>query len=212
METNYYNLLTPDNSALVLIDHQPRVTLAVQSTKQEELHNNAVTLAKTGKALNLPTVISTIMAHAASGPIYPEIQADYPDIVQVDRHKRDAFKSPEFMAAVETTGRKKWVMAGVWTEVCLCFTTLSALAHGYQAYIVVNASAGTSEVAHEMAIRRMVQAGAVPVTVQQVMSEWVDAVGPEAIGPIDEIVKQHASALGMISYYTHFLQSVNGGK
>jgi nicotinamidase-related amidase len=208
MATNYFNLLTPDNSALVLIDHQPRVTLAVQSIKQEELHNNAVTLAKTGKALNLPTVISTIMATAASGPIYPEILETYPEVVQIDRHKRNAFKSPEFVAAVEATGRKNLVMAGVWTEVCLCFTALSALEHGYQVYIVTDASAGTSEVAHEMAIRRMTQAGAIPVTVQQVMSEWVDAAGPEAIGPIDEVVTHHASALGMISYYTRFLKSL----
>lgn len=207
MAANLLELLTPSNSALVLIDHQPRVTLAVQSTHQQDLHNNAVTLARTGQALSLPTVISTIAAHSASGPIYPEIQRVFPDLVQVDRHKRDAFKSEEFAAAVKATGRQKLVMAGVWTEVCLCFSTLSALSRGYEAYIVVDASAGTSEVAHEMAIRRMVQAGAVPVTVQQVMSEWVDAVGSEAIGPIDEIVKDHASALGMISYYTHFLQA-----
>ena len=205
---SYLNLLTPDNSALVLIDHQPRVTLAVASFPQQDLYNNAIIIARTGKALNIPTVITTIMAKASSGPIYPEIADTYPEIIPIDRGKRNAFKSPEFVEAVKNTGRKKLVMAGVWTEVCLCFTVLSALEAGYEVYILVDASGGTSVAAHEAAIQRMIQAGATPVSVQQVMSEWVDAFGHEVIGAIDEIVKHQGAALGMISYYTHFLQSI----
>jgi nicotinamidase-related amidase len=195
-------LLSTENAALVLIDHQPRVTLPVRSIDPQMMINNAICLAKVGAALGVPTVISTILAKASSGALFPEIQAAYPNVVPIDRAHRNAFTSPAFVDALKSCGRKKLIMAGVWTEVCLTFTVLSALEAGYEAYIVVDASGGTSIEAHEASIQRMSMAGAVPVSVQQVMSELIDGVGtPENRAAITEIVKQHSGALGQLTYY-----------
>lgn len=191
-------LLSPQNSAILLIDHQPGVAFPIQSIDRKMLVNNSTALAKTAKAFNVPLVLSTIREDA-SGPLFAEILAAAPDVPIVKRPtRRNAWGDPNFVRAVDRTGRKKLVMAGLWTEVCLTLTAQSAMDAGYDVYIVTDASGGTSKEAHDMAVMRMVQAGAIPVTWLQVLREYLDPnQTPEISAKVREIDKAHTGALGL---------------
>ncbi len=198
--------LTPDNSAIILLDYQSRVTIPVRSMDPQVLINNSVWLARIASALHVPTVLSTIHSRT-SGELFPEILACFPGAGLIDRKSRNAWTNPAFLEAVQKTGRKKLVMAGLLTEVCLCFTALSALDAGYEVYVVVDASGGTSGVAHEAAVQRMIQAGAIPVSVQQVMAEYAEAVtSPELRATLIPIIKSHSGAFGQIFSYKEHLE------
>ena len=192
-------MLSPQNSAVLLVDHQPGVAFPIQSIDRGTLVNNSAALAKTARAFDVPLVLSTIREDA-SGPLFTEILAAAPGVPIVARPaRRNAWADPNFVRAVERTGRKKLVMAGLWTEVCLALTSQSAMEAGYEVYIVTDASGGTSQEAHNMAVMRMVQAGAIPVTWLQVMREYLDPnQTPEITAKVREIDKEHAGALGLI--------------
>lgn len=162
------------------------------------LVNNSTALAKTARAFNVPLVLSTIREDS-SGPQRAEILAAAPGVPVVARPaRRNAWGDPNFVQAVERTGRKKLVMAGLWTEVCLALTAQSAMEDGYDVYIVTDASGGTSKEAHDMAVMRMVQAGAIPVTWLQVLREYLDPNQTlEITEKVRAIDKAHAGALGL---------------
>ena len=157
-------LLTPQNSALVLIDHQPQMAFAAQSMETQLLINNVTGLTKAAKIFKVPTILTTVASETFSGPIFPTIQAVFPEQTPIDRTTMNSWEDKRVVEAVQKTGRKKVVMAALWTEVCLATAALSALDDGYEVYFVSDASAGVSKEAHEMAIQRMVQAGVVPIT------------------------------------------------
>lgn len=166
------HLLTPENSALILIDFQPGLVDGTRSVGREILVNNVVALAKTGSLFRLPIVLSTVAVTAGyQEDTIAELKSALPDVPTVDRFKVNAWEEPAFREAVIATGRRKLIMAGLWTEVCLLFPALDLLNEGYQVYAVSDASGGTSVDAHERGMQRIIQAGAVPVTWEAVMAE-----------------------------------------
>lgn len=199
-----HELLTPANCALIFIDHQPQMAFGVQSIDRQQLKNNAVALAKAGKVFKVPTIFTAVETQSFSGHIWPELIGVQHGAKPVERTSMNSWEDAGFVAAVEATGRKKLVMAALWTEVCLVFPAIEAISTGYEVYIVTDASGGTSPEAHEMALRRMVQAGAVPVTWQQVMLEWQrDWSRKDTYDGVIGIVKEHSGAYGMGVEYAY---------
>ncbi|HET6202517.1 MAG TPA: hydrolase [Planctomycetota bacterium] len=205
-------LLTPQNCALVLIDHQPQMFFGVQSHDRAVLQNNVVGLAEAAKVFRVPTVLTTVASKSFSGPLIPEIQAVFPDLKPIDRTSMNAWDDPAFRKGVEATGRKKIVAAALWTEVCLTMPTIDMLREGYQVYAVTDASGGTTPEAHAMAIQRMTQAGAIPVTWQQVMLEWQrDWARQETYEPVLAVVKRHSGAYGLGVLYANEMFGAHEG-
>ena len=166
------HLLTPENSALILIDYQPGLIDGTKSVSREILINNVVALAKTGSLFRLPIVLSTVAVEAGyQEDTVPELKSVLPGVPTIDRSKVNAWEEPAFRQVVEATGRRKLIMAGLWTEVCLVFPALDLLNEGYQVYAVSDASGGTSVDAHERGMQRIIQAGAIPVTWEAVTAE-----------------------------------------
>jgi nicotinamidase-related amidase len=158
-------LLTPQNAVLALIDYQPEQYAGVASMPHDELVANVTLLGHVATAFELPVVLSTVyVKHGMSGT-NPELRAALPGVPEIDRTTLNSWEDPEFRAAVERTGRRKLVIAGLWTEVCVAFPTLDALDQGYEVYFVADAIGGVSRVAHDAAVQRMLQAGATPISV-----------------------------------------------
>ncbi len=191
-------LLTPDNSVLILIDHQPQMAFATRSIDGETLVNNVTGLAKSARLFGVPTILTSVAAESFSGPLFPTIQAVFPDQKPIDRTTMNSWEDERIRAAVEKTGRKKLVIAALWTEVCLLEPALSAIDDGYEVYIVTDASGGVSPEAHERAIQRMVDAGAVPVTWLQVLLEYQrDWARQATYDGVMNLAKEHAGAYGV---------------
>jgi nicotinamidase-related amidase len=158
-------LLTPDNCIVALIDFQPEQYQTVTSTTKERIDLNVVAVAKAAAAYEVPVVLSTVGVDlGVNQGTEPAIVDELPGIGEIDRTGVNAWEDEDFRSAIEATGRKKVVIAGLWTEVCLTFPTLDMLAEGYEVYPVVDAVGGISRVAHESALQRIVAAGASPVT------------------------------------------------
>lgn len=159
------SLLTPDNCVVVLIDYQPEQYSTITSTTREEIDLNVVTLAKLATAYDIPVVVSTVAVDmGVNEGTAKVILEELPGVKEIDRTGVNAWEDPDVRAAIEATGRRKIVIAGLWTEVCLTFPTLDMLTEGYEVYPVADAVGGISPVAHERAFDRMIAAGARPVT------------------------------------------------
>jgi nicotinamidase-related amidase len=166
------HLLTPQNAALVIIDYQPVQVASIQSMEKRTLVANITAVAKTAKLYGLPTVIATVnVATGRNQPTIRQIADVFPDIVPIDRTAINAWEDSDFVAAVRATGRKKLIMAALWTEVCLVQPGLDALQEGYEVYPVVDAVGGTSRLAHDAGLLRLVQAGAQPTSWVQLICE-----------------------------------------
>jgi nicotinamidase-related amidase len=157
-------LLTPQNAALVIIDYQPSQMQTVRSMEHDLLLDNIVSVARLGKTYDLPIVLSTVNVANGQGPTLPELKAVLADNDEIDRTAINSWEDVEFRQAVEATGRKKLIMAALWTEVCLAFPTLDALREGFEVFPVVDAVGGTSPEAHRAGLERIVQAGAQPIS------------------------------------------------
>jgi nicotinamidase-related amidase len=164
------HLLTPANAALVVIDYQPLQLKVMNSMDRDVLVDNIVSVARLARTYDLPVVLSTVNAANGQGNTLPEIKAALPDTKEIDRTTMNAWEDVEFRQAVEATGRKKLIMTALWTEICLTFPTLDAMRDGFDVYPVVDAVGGTSVEAHRAGLRRMVHAGARPVS-------WVGLAG-----------------------------------
>lgn len=205
------SLLTPDNSVLLLVDHQPQMAFAMTSHDAGDIVNNTVGLAKAAKAFGVPTILTTVAAETFSGPLFDQIQAVFPDQQPIDRSTMNTWEDDRVVKKVEETGRKKLIIAGLWTEVCVAMPTLSAIDAGYQVYVVTDASGGVTQEAHDMAVQRMVQAGAIPVTWLQVVLEYQrDWARKETYAPVNEIVQEHARAYGLGVYYVRAMLGTSG--
>lgn len=193
-----FQLLDKDNSALIFIDHQPQMSFGVANIDRQLLKNNVVGLAKAGKIFNVPTIFTSVETESFSGYIWPELLAVHPEITPIERTSMNSWEDAAFVKAVEATGRKKLVISALWTEVCLTFPALMALETGYEVYVVTDTSGGTSVDAHERSIDRMVQAGAIPVTWQQVLLEYQrDWARKETYDAVMALVREHSGAYGM---------------
>ena len=195
-------LLTPDNTVFLFVDHQPQMFFGVQNADRQLVINAVEGMAKTAKIWDIPTVLTTVAAETFSGPIISQIQRVFPDKTPIDRTTVNAWEDERVVEAVKATGRKKIVLAGLWTEVCALLPTLSALDQGYEVYVVTDASGGVSTEVHEMAITRMRDAGAVMVTWMQVLLELQrDWARKETYDAVMEVLKAHGGAYGMGVFY-----------
>lgn len=170
-------LLTPENCVLAFIDFQPGQYATVTSASRAEINLGVVTLAKVAAAYGIPTVVTTVAVDmGVNEGTVREIMDELPGVTEIDRTGVNAWEDADFRAAIEATGRKKVVLAGLWTEVCLAFPTLDMLAEGYDVYPVADAVGGVSPVTHDRAFDRMIQAGAHPVTAIafgcEIMRNW----------------------------------------
>lgn len=206
-------LLTPQNSMLLLIDHQPQMAFAAHSIDVQLLINNVTGLAKSASIFNVPCVLTTVASKTFSGPIFSTVQEVFPNQEPIDRTTMNSWEDPKLVEAVQRCDRKKIVMAALWTEVCLATAALSALDDGYEVYIVTDASAGVTSEAHEMAIQRMVQAGAVPVTWLQVLLEWQrDWARQESYDAVMRVAKEHAGGYGLGINYAKAMLGEHAGE
>jgi nicotinamidase-related amidase len=157
------HVLNPANTALILIDYQPRQISNVSAIDRNWMLGNLVALVETAKLFDLPIMLSTVNMKTTGGTI-PQLQRILPDAQPVDWTTINAWQDPEFRGAVERTNRRKLIIAALWTEACLLFPTLDTLSEGFEVYPATDCVGGTSVEAHERAIERMVQAGARPTT------------------------------------------------
>src|SRR5580693_7723212 len=191
-------LLTPENCAVLLIDHQPSQLANVNSHELTMVINNVTALAKTAKAYGVPTILTTINA-ARGGEIFRQIQAVFPDQKPIDRSFINSWEDQHVVEAVKKTGRKKLVIAALWSEMCLAMPAIHAMGDGYDVYVVTDASGGASPEAHDMAIRRLVAAGAQPITwlglAGELQRDWART---ERLGDVAQILFDHAGASGTV--------------
>lgn len=200
--TGKLDLLTPTNSQIIFIDHQPQMAFGVQSIDRQVLKNNTVALAKAARVFGIPTTLTTVETDSFSGKTYPELLDVFPTAPLLERSSMNSWddqKVRDALARAAAEGRKKIVVSGLWTEVCNTSFALSAMADtDYEIYMVADASGGTSKEAHDMAMLRMVQAGVIPVTWQQVMLEWQrDWARRDTYNDVMDIVREHSGAYGM---------------
>jgi nicotinamidase-related amidase len=166
------HLLTPQNAALIVIDYQPTQINSINSMDRKQLIENIVATAQIAKAYNLPVILSTVnVKSGANKDTIPQLKKVLGDIPSYDRSSINAWEDKDFYEAVKATGRKKLLMTALWTEACLAFPALDALKEGYEVYPVVDSVGGTSVLAHEIALRRMEQAGAMLTSNTQVLCE-----------------------------------------
>jgi nicotinamidase-related amidase len=199
-----HSLLTPDNCTVIFIDQQPQMTFGVMSIDRQLLLNNTVGLAKAAKIFKVPVILTTVETKGFSGYMWPQLTELFPEKQPIERTSMNSWEDKKFVAEVERIGRKKLVIAALWTEVCLCFPAIQALEAGYEVYAVDDASGGTSEAAHRRAMDRMVQAGAVPVTWQQVLLEFQrDWSRKEHYDEVMAVVMEHSGAYGQGVEYAY---------
>jgi len=203
-QKGYTTLLTPSNCAMIFIDHQPAMTAGVASMDRQSLLNNTVGLAKAAKTFNVPVILTSVETKSFSGYLWPQLTQVFPDIKPIERSSMNSWEDAAFVEAVKKTGRKKLVICALWTEVCLTFPALCALAEGFEVYAVEDCSGGVSEVAHRASMDRMVQAGVVPMTWIQVMLEWQrDWARRDTYDAVMQTVLEHGGAYGQAVEYCY---------
>jgi len=199
MSKEKLEVLTPQNSQLIFIDHQPQMAFGVQSIDRQTLKNNTVGLAKAAKIFNIPTTITTVETDSFSGHTYPELLDVFPEHPLLERTSMNSWDDQKVRDQLAENGRRKIIVSGLWTEVCNTTFALSAMHDAnYEIYMVADASGGTSVDAHNYAMDRMVQAGVVPVTWQQVLLEWQrDWAHRDTYDAVIQLVQEHSGAYGM---------------
>ncbi|MCK1711879.1 MULTISPECIES: hydrolase [unclassified Bradyrhizobium] len=191
------SLLRPEDSVLVLIDHQPYQLANLNSHDPHIVVNNSAALAKAAKAFGVPTILTSVIADRG-GLIFPQITDVFPDQEVIDRTFINTWQDRKVVNAVKATGRKQLIIAGLWTEICVAMPTIQALGEGWDVTVVTDASGGTSVEAHEVAVQRMIAAGANMMTWLAVASEWQrDWARTEHAAELSELLVQHAAGSGI---------------
>jgi nicotinamidase-related amidase len=189
-------LLAPERSVLLLIDHQPFQFSNLNSHDPTLIINNVVGLAKAAKAFSVPTVLTTV-TEQRGGYLLKQLQDVYPEQKPINRTFINTWQDERVVEAVKKTGRKQLVVAALWTDICLAMPVIQSLADGYDVFFVTDASGAVSREAHDMAVLRMMQAGAVPITWIAVMSEWQRDWAREATIPaVAQVTIDHGGASG----------------
>lgn len=170
-------MIDPDDAVMLLIDHQAGLFQLVRDIDQPTLRSHATALAKVAKLGNIPTFTTASVPDGPNGPLIPDIHAANPDAVYIPRTGQiNAWDNPEWVKAIEKTGRKTLIIAGTLTSVCMAFPTLSALTEGYKVFCVVDASGNWSKMATDLTVARITQAGAMPIdtyaVLAEIMSTW----------------------------------------
>ncbi|MGK8706606.1 hydrolase [Metapseudomonas otitidis] len=164
-------LLDPKNHTLILIDHQSQMAFATKSIDAVTLRNNAALVSKAAREFGVDTILTTVAEKSFSGPIFDEIKSVFPDHQVIDRTTMNTWEDPRIAVEVNRIGKPRIVLAGLWTSVCIVGPALSALDQGFEVYVITDACGDVSNEAHEMAIQRMVQLGARPMTALQYLLE-----------------------------------------
>tara|TARA_R110002051_G_scaffold75791_1_gene137778 strand:+ start:9102 stop:9791 length:690 start_codon:yes stop_codon:yes gene_type:complete len=199
-------LLNPTNHALVLIDHEGQMAFATSSISISELRNNTALVAGASKIFNIPTVVTTVAEESFSGPVFPEIEEFYPQKTSnyIDRTTMNTWEDANAYKAITRKGKKKIVLAGLWTSVCIVGPALSAIAEGYEVYVITDASGDVSKEAHEQAVARMIQAGVKPMTsIQYLLELQRDWARGETYVAVTDLVKKYGGAYGFGIVYAH---------
>ncbi|MGF6571562.1 Nicotinamidase-related amidase [Paraburkholderia fungorum] len=187
-------LLTPDSCAVALIDYQPQMFFGTMSHERTTILHNVQAIAKASKLFKVPTILTTVAAKSFSGDMVPEVQSVFPEYTPIDRTSMNSWEDSNFRKAIEATGRKKIVIAGLWTEVCVSFPTIQMINEGYEIYVPTDACGDVSTEAHERAVQRIIQAGAVPMTSFQYMFELQrDWARSETYEGCMDILKAHSA-------------------
>lgn len=196
-KTGLEALLRPEDSILVLIDHQPYQFANLNSHEPTLIINNVVGLAKMAKAFDVPTVLTTVLEERG-GYLIKGLQDVFPDQKPIDRTWINTWQDERVVDIVKKSGRKQLVLAALWTEICLAMPAIHALAEGYDVFIVTDASGGVTVEAHDMAVRRMVAAGAVPITWLAVAAEWQrDWAREHSTAALAGVLAEHGGASGV---------------
>jgi nicotinamidase-related amidase len=207
------SMLDPTNHTMILIDHQPQMAFATKSIDIVELRNNVTGLAKAAKAFDVPTILTTVAEESFSGPLFPELKAVFPEMQPIDRTTMNTWEDKRITDKVNEIGRNKIVIAALWTEVCGVGPVLSAIDQGYEVYFVTDASGGVSDDAHNMAVQRMVQAGARPITWLQYLLELQrDWARTETYDAVTGIAKEHGGGYGLGILYAKEMFNAKEGK
>lgn len=193
----YHKLYTAADSAVVFIDHQPQMTFGVANIDRAMLMNNVTLLAKVAKTFQVPSVLTAVETESFSGYIWPQLLDVFPGQAIVERSSMNSWDDAGFRKAIEATGRKNILLTGLWTEVCVTWPAIEMLGAGYNIYVVEDCCGATSPAAHDAALSRMVQAGAVRLTTVGALLEWQrDWANREHYNELMGILKQHAGAYG----------------
>lgn len=194
------SLLNPTNHTLVMIDYQSQMAFATKNIDPELLRNNAGLIAGTTKIFNVPTVVTTVAETTFSGPVFPEVQEFYPKASSnyIDRTTMNCWEDVNAQKAIAGKGKKTLVMGGLWTSVCIVGPVLSAINEGYTVYVITDASGDVSKEAHEMAVTRMVQAGARPITsLQYILELQRDWSRSETYKAVTDLIVKYGGAYGI---------------
>ncbi len=197
-------LLTPENCVIAMIDLQPQMLFGVSNFDRQSIINNNVGLCKAARIFDVPVVLSTVETKSFSGNMWPQIQAVFPEVSPIERSSMNSWDDENFVAAIEKTGRRKIVLTGLWTETCVALPTVQAIHDGYEVYVVEDCCGDVSQLAHDNAMKRVIQAGAKPVTWLSVMLELQrDWAIRETYDAVMDIVKTHCGAYGMGVEYAY---------
>lgn len=195
--TNYHKLYTPEDSALVFIDHQPQMLFGVANIDRSGLINNVTLLARVAKEFGVPTVLTAVETQGFSGYLWPQLLDVFPGHPIVERTSMNSWDDAGFRKAIEATGRKNIILTGLWTEVCVTWPALAMIEAGYTIYVVEDCCGATSQAAQDAALSRMVQAGAIRVTTIAALLEWQrDWARREHYDGLMSILKQQGGAYG----------------
>ncbi|RDJ22044.1 hydrolase [Bosea caraganae] len=191
------SLLRPEDSVLVLIDHQPYQLANLNSHDPQMVVNNATALAKTAKAFGVPTILTSVIA-ARGGLIFPQITDVFPGQEVIDRTFINTWEDKNVVDTVKATGRRQLIIAGLWTEICVAMPAIQALGEGWDVTVITDASGAVSVEAHQVAIQRMIAAGANMMTWLALAGEWQrDWARAETAGKFTEVLTQHAAGSGI---------------
>lgn len=191
------SLLRPEDSVLVLIDHQPYQLANLNSHEPQMVVNNTTALAKSAKAFGVPTILTSVIA-ARGGLLFPQITRVFPDQEVIDRTFINTWEDKKVVDAVKATGRKQLIIAGLWTEVCVAMPAIQAAGEGWDVTVVTDASGGVSVEAHQIAVQRMIAAGVNMMTWLAVAAEWQrDWARAEQAAALTEVITEHAGGSGI---------------
>ncbi|CAM3737125.1 hydrolase [Flavobacterium chungbukense] len=200
------NLLSPDNHALVLIDFEGQMAFATSNIPLSELRTNVAIISGASKIFNVATVVTTVAEESFSGPVFPELEEFYPIATSgyIDRTTMNTWEDENAYKAIVAKNKKKIVLAGLWTGVCIVGPALSAIEEGYEVYVITDACGDVSDEAHERAVQRMIQVGVQPITsIQYLLELQRDWAREETYVPVTNLMKKYGGSYGLGIHYAH---------
>jgi len=202
--SQYNQLYTPQDSAIVFIDHQPQMLFGVANCDRANLVNNVTLLAKVAKEFRVPAVLTAVETESFSGYLWPQLLDVFPGQEVIERSSMNSWDDAGFRKAIEATGRKNIILTGLWTEVCVTWPAIQMAAEGYNVYVVEDCCGATSTAAQDAALSRMVQAGVSRLTTVAALLEWQrDWKNHDHYDALMSLLKQYAGAYGIGVEYAY---------